>query len=182
MLRNKFLLVPLLACAIAISGGLMGCASPASSDAMVARGIPNMPRFQKSVAVTTQGGSETGAMDSSNIANADFAKAIEKSIVENGVFTRVVASAGSDYLLSVSIVNMSKPIFGASFTVDMEAAWSLTNAVTKAVVMRESIKSSATATMGQALIAVTRLQLAVEGAAQENIRQGLVAISKLKLE
>jgi hypothetical protein len=182
MLKNKFLVFPVLAALISITGGLAGCASPASTDAMVARGIPNIQHCQKTVAVTAQGGSETGTMDSSNISNSDFAKAIETSIVENGVFTRIVPSNGSDYILNVSIVSMSKPLFGASFTVDMEAAWSLSNAVSKQVVMRESIKSSATATMGQALVGVTRLRLAVEGAAQENIRQGLMAISKLKLE
>lgn len=182
LLKNKFRVFPLLVALASITGGLAGCASPASTDAMAARGVQNIQRFQKTVAVSTQGGRETGAMDSSNISDSDFAKAIETSIINNGVFTRIVPSNDSDYILNVSIVNMSKPLFGASFTVDMEAAWSLTNAVSKKAVMRESIKSSATATMGQALVGVTRLQLAVEGAARENIRQGLLAISKLQLE
>ena len=48
--------------------------------------------------------------------------------------------------------------------------------------MRESIKSSHTATMGDAFIGVTRLRLAVEGAVRENIRQGILEISKLNIE
>ncbi len=77
---------------------------------------------------------------------------------------------------------MSKPMFGASFTVNMEAAWSLSEQKTKKVVMRDSIKSSNTATMGQAFVGVTRLRLAVEGAVRKNIRLGLMGVSKLKLD
>jgi len=64
----------------------------------------------------------------------------------------------------------------------MEAAWSLSEQKTKKVVMRDSIESSHTATMGQAFVGVTRLRLAVEGAVRENIRQGLMGISRLQLD
>ena len=121
-------------------------------------------------------------MDSSNVSNSDFSKAIEESIIENSLFTQVIHSNGSDYLLNVTIVSLSKPIFGASFTVSMEAAWSLSEPITKKVLMRESIKSSHTATMGEAFIGVTRLRLAVEGATRKNIQKGLMAISRLQLE
>ncbi len=69
-----------------------------------------------------------------------------------------------------------------SFTIDMEMAWSLVNARTGDIVMRESIKSSYTATAGDAFAAVTRIRLAVEGAAQNNIRQGLQKIAALSLD
>lgn len=179
MLRNNLTALPLIAALIGISSVLTGCA-PASPDAMAIKGVPNLQHFQKTVSVQTQGGGE--ADDPVNIPNADFARAIQTSIIDNGVFTKVLPVGSSDYLLSVSIVNMSKPLFGASFTIDLEAAWSLTNASTKTVVMRESIKSTYTATMSQAFVGATRYRLAVEGAAQENIRLGLIAISKLKLE
>lgn len=179
MLKNKVHAV-LLALSIAVvAGGLSGCA-PASPDAMAIRGVPNLQHFQKTVSVKTQGGGE--ADDPVNIPNKDFAKAIEASILENRVFTQVLPVGAANYELNVSIINMSKPMFGASFTIDLEAAWSLTNTTTKAVVMRESIKSTATATMSQAFVGATRYRMAVEGAAQDNIRQGLIAISKLKLD
>lgn len=180
MNRNKaFVLIALV---VSIVMALSGCASPVSKDAVVAHSIPITKQHQKSVSIKTQGGSETGAMDSSNISNSDLAKAIEESIVENGLFTQVIHGADSDYLLNVTIVNMSKPMFGASFTVSMEAAWSLSEQKTKKVVMRDSIKSSHTATMGQAFVGVTRLRLAVEGAVRENIRLGLTGVSKLQLD
>lgn len=167
---------------VSVAIALSGCASPASKDAVIAHSMPITQHHQKTVSITTQGGSETGAMDSSNISNGDLAKAIEGSIVENGLFTQVIHGGDSDYLLNVTIVNMSKPMFGASFTVRMEAAWSLTERKTKKVVMRDSIKSSHTATMGQAFIGVTRLRLALEGAVRENIRLGLMGISRLQLD
>jgi len=182
MIRNKSRAFSLLAVLISITSGLSGCASPATKDAMILHSIPDLPRHQKTVAIRTQGGSETGAIDSSNISNSDFAKAIEESIIENNLFTEVIHGSGFDYVLNVTIINVSKPLFGTSFTVDMETAWSLANPTTRNVVMRESIRSSYTATMGDAFVAVTRLRLALEGAARENIHRGLIAISKLQLD
>lgn len=180
MLKSKVLVYTALL--VSVVGGLSGCASPAAKDAMIVSDMPEIQKSQKTVAIETQGGSETSSMGSSNISNSDFAKAIEDSIIQNGLFSQVVQRDGADYVLNVSIVNMSKPSFGASFTVDMEAAWSLSDRATGTVVMRESIKSSHTTTMGEAFVGVTRLRLAVEGAARENIRQGLTAISGLQLE
>lgn len=160
---------------------LTGCAAPASKDAVIAHDLPIKQHHQKTVSIQTQGGKETGAMDAPDISNKDLAKAIEESIIENRLFTQVIHGSNSDYLLSVNIVHMEKPLFGASFTVKMEAAWSLLERQTKKVVMRESIKSLHTTTMGEAFAGATRLRLAVEGAIRENIRQGLLGISDLQL-
>jgi hypothetical protein len=167
---------------IILASGLSGCATPASKDAIIVHSVPGIQHHQKTVAIRTQGGSETSPMDLPSISNSDFAKAIEESIIANGLFTKVIHDNVSDYLLNVNIINMSKPIFGASFTVSMEAAWSLSDPITKKAIMRKSIKSSHTATMGQAFAAVERFRLAVEGAARENIRLGLIEISRLQLE
>lgn len=177
--NNKYIFAAVLIGVVAV---LSGCASPASKEAVVAHGIAIDMHHQKTVSIVTNGGSETGALDTPNISNEDLAAAIEESITENKLFTQVIHDGDSDYLLSVNIVSMTKPLFGASFTVRMEAAWSLSEQKTKQVVMRESITSSYTATMGQALVAVTRLRLAVEGAVRENIKQGLTKISQLQLD
>lgn len=182
MVKNRSRKLSLLIIIVGITSGLSGCASPATKDAMTPHSIPDIHRHQKTIMIRTQGGNETGALDSSNISNNDFANAIEESIVKTRLFTEVIHGNGSDYILNVTIANMSKPLFGTSFTVDIEAAWSLAEAVSKNVVMRKSIKSSFTATMGDAFVGVTRFRLALEGAARENIRLGLTAISKLQLE
>jgi hypothetical protein len=160
---------------------LTGCATPANRDNMTAPVASVTKKFPYSVAVETKGGSETGAMDSSNISNADFKAAIEQSIVQTNLFKNVVQGKNGDYDLTVSVTQISKPIFGASFTVNLETAWSLVKASDKSYVLRKVIKSSHTATMGDALVGVTRLRLAVEGAARDNISQGLKAISELNL-
>ncbi len=181
MCRNSraFVFTAVLVGAVAM---LSGCASPASKEAVVVHDIQIVNHHQKTVSIMTQGGGETGSVDVPNISNPDLAAAIEESIVESGLFTQVIHGNDSDYLLSVTIISMTKPMFGFSFTVRMEAAWSLVNKETKEAVMREAVTSSYTATAGQAFAGVTRLRLAVEGAVRENIKSGLMKISQLQLD
>lgn len=160
---------------------LAGCASPANREAMTPQNLSVSKKHPYSVSVETKGGSETGAMDSSNVSNADLKSAIESAVVKSSVFKEVVQGKTGDYLLQVSVTDISKPLFGTSFTVDLETAWSLTKKSDGSVVMRKAVKTSHTATMGDSLVGVTRLQLAVEGAARANIAEGLRAISELGL-
>lgn len=134
-----------------------------------------------SVRVQSTGGSDTGAMDSSNIADADLKSAIEDAVVRNKVFKSVVQGNEGDYELSVRVTSLTKPLIGFSFTVEMEAAWSLVKLSDRSVVMRKSVRSAGTATAGDSLVGVTRLRMAVEVAARENISQGLQAVSATKL-
>jgi hypothetical protein len=176
--KIKLIYIAILFTLVAV---LSGCASPASKEAVVVHDIQIAKHHQSTVSVITQGGGETESIGIPNISNADLKAAIEESIVESGLFSQVIQGNGSDYILSVNIINMTKPMFGLSFTVRMEAAWSLVNKNTKQVAMRESITSSYTATVGQAFAAVKRLRLAVEGATRENIKSGLIKISRLRL-
>ena len=166
-------------CAAAV--WLAGCASPASKQELIVDDTSFGTKHPYSVSVVAGGGGETGAMDYTNISNEDLAGAIEESIIKSGLFSSVVQGDGADYKLSVYLVSMSKPMFGFSFTIDMEMSWSLVNTKTGDAVMRESIKSSHTATAGEAFAGVTRIRIAVEGAAEDNIRQGLQKIAELSL-
>jgi len=161
--------------------GLTGCASPANREAMSTPNQSFNKQYSYSVSVSAQGGGETGAMDSSNISNEDFKAAIEQSITQSQLFKTVIQGKDGDYELTVSISPLTKPMMGFSFTVDMEAGWSLVKVSDKSVVMRKLIKSSHTATMGDSMVGVTRLRMAVEGAARDNIAQGLQAIADLNL-
>lgn len=175
---NKILIILLGAISFALLGG---CASPVTRDAVIVDDVTVVNQHQAAVSVATRGGSETSALGSSSISDAEFAKAIEESVLKNEVFTRVVTAENAEYLLNVTIVEMSKPSIGFNFTVRMEAAWSLVNAETKEIKLRKSIRSEYTATMGEAVVGVTRLRLAVEGAVKENIRSGLMEVSNLLL-
>lgn len=169
----------LLASAFAII--LTGCASPADRGAMTPQNLNVAKHHPYSLQVETGGGSETGAMESSNISDADLKAAIEDAVKQSKLFKTVVQGKGGDYELSVSVISLSKPSFGGTFTVNLETAWTLTKASDHSVALRKAVQSSGTATMGEAFAGVTRLRLAVEKAASANIRQGLQAIAALNL-
>lgn len=166
---------------IAVVAAVSGCASSAGKEGMLARNIQIAHQHDRSVAVTTAGGAPTTVMDSSNIADADFKTAIETSITQSQVFKSVVQGKAADYELVVTIVTLDKPIFGLTFTVNLEATWVLVKQSDRSVALRKSIRSSHTATFDDAAMGVTRLRLAVEGAARKNIEQGLQEIGALSL-
>ncbi len=160
---------------------LSGCASPADRTAMTPQNLDVAKHHPYSLRVLTGGGAETGAMDSSNVSDADLKAAIEDAVLHSKLFKAIVQGNGGDYELSVRVISLSKPLFGGTFTVDMETAWSLTKVSDRSVAMRKSVKSSGTATMNDAFAGVTRLRLAVETATNNNISQGLAAIAELNL-
>lgn len=177
--------VKVLRTALVLAGvaviGLSGCATPANRESMAVQSLTVVKHHPYAVSVSTQGGSETGAMDSSNVSNEDLKAAIESSIAETKLFKSVIQGKGGEYELSVNVTQLSKPMFGTSFTVDLETGWSLVKVSDKSVAMRKVIKSSHTATMSDSFVGVTRLRMAVEGAAKKNIADGLAAIAALEL-
>lgn len=160
---------------------LAGCAAPAEKENMSVAPVATTKKFPYSVSVDARGGNATGAMDSSNVSNADLKAAIESSIAKSSLFKSVVQGKDGDYELAVTVTQLTKPVFGASFTVTMDAGWSLIKTSDKSVVMRKAIASTYTATMSDSLVGATRMRLAVEGTVRENIAQGLKAISDLGL-
>ena len=179
MIMNSFRLSFL--CLLASWAVLSGCSTPATSKSMVVSTFSLQKVFPYSVSVNVLGGKETGAMDKSQISNEAFMQAIADSLYKSGLFSKIIHGKNADYLLNVMIFDLAQPSFGFSFTVKMEAVWSLAHADSKKVLMRESIRSSFTATMGEAFAGVTRLRIATEGAAQENIRLGIKKLSQLNL-
>jgi hypothetical protein len=178
VVSNKLLLASVLVAAASL---LTGCASPTTSQGMTPASIQTTNKHPQSVSVTVTGGKETESTGKSQISDSAFAQAITDSINKSKTFSSVIQGKGADYVLSVTIFNMDQPSFGLSFTVKMEAGWSLKRADTGAVVWQESIKSEHTATTSDAFAGVERLKLATEGAAKNNIAQGLGKISALKL-
>lgn len=166
---------------VVLASFLAGCAAPVGKQDMVPVDLAVARQHSYSVQVRTSGGSETGAMDSSNISDADLKAAIEEAIGKSRVFKTVVQGSDGDYELSVRIVMLSKPLFGATFTVELETAWSLMKVSDRSVTMRRSFSTKGVATMDEAFAGVTRLRLAVEKAARENVAQGLRAIGELNL-
>ncbi|KPK72076.1 MAG: hypothetical protein AMJ84_04945 [Acidithiobacillales bacterium SM23_46] len=158
---------------------LASCATPATFQGMVADRYDVARQHPVSVSVRTSGGSETSATGKTQISNNEFAKALTESISKSRVFSRVVPSGG-DYLLQVVIVSLEQPTFGGTFTVKMEAGWTLKRS-DGTVVWQEAIRSIHAVSVEEELVGVTRLRVATEGAARENIKKGLAKISRLNL-
>jgi hypothetical protein len=165
-----------------VVAALAGCATPADKQAMsVEKNVAVAKKHPYAVGVTVRGGAETTTTGSSNIGDADLKAAIESSIKQTQVFRDVVQGRNGQYELAVNVIQLSKPSFGFSFTVEMEAGWTLTRLSDNSVVFRKAISSKHTASAGDAFVGTTRLRLAVEGAAKANIAQGLTAIGGIDL-
>jgi hypothetical protein len=161
---------------------LSGCSTPTQPTAMVPEIVRSYHRSAQSVAVEVSGGKETSAAGASQISNEDFSEALIRGIERSGVFAEVVQSDAADYQLEAYIGILQQPLMGFSFTVRLEVSYRLVNKATGDVVMDRTIHSSHTTGAGESFAAVTRLRLATEGAARDNIDQLLLAISRLELE
>lgn len=96
------------------------------------------------------------------------------TICESRLFKEVLQGKGAGF-------NCPNRCSAPTFTVDLEAGWSLTSASDRVVLLRKVIKTSGTATMGEAFVGMTRLRLAAGAAARSNIQQGLADIAALDL-
>lgn len=175
--RKSFLAAAVVGATLVLSG----CATQATTEAMTPVSIQLAKQHPQSVSVAAEGGSETDSMGKSQISNDQLKQAVVAAINQSKAFSKVVEGKSGDYMLSVNLVNLTQPSMGFSFTVGMEMAWSLSRVDTGAVVWRESIKSEHTAGATEAFAGTTRLRLATEGAARNNVAAGLAKISALSL-
>lgn len=134
-----------------------------------------------SVSLVVLGGKPTSSMGMSQISNDDFALALKGSIEKSGIFSRVASEPDSHYRLQAYIGKLDQPVFAMASTVTMEVGYTLTDLRSKETMWKKSIASTYTAELKEAYIGVTRLRLANEGAARENVRLVLEEISALSL-
>ena len=176
----RFLHLTLLAGLAATLLLLSGCATPSQPAPLTQSDFTPQNRHASTVEVKVTGGSETSAAGASQISNQAFAEALTKTINESKVFAGT-GGTDSKYTLEVHIVALQQPMFGGTFTVQLETNWRLLDRATGNPVWQQGIRSSGTATMGEAFVGVTRLRLANEAAARANIRDALTQISALTL-
>ncbi len=161
---------------------ISGCATGAVSTKMVPPDYSIQTKQPYGVAVQTSGGKETNPAWVSQISSESFKEALVESISKSGAFRAIVQADQADYMLDVDIVDLDQPVWGGiDMTVTMKAKWKLTSMKDKAVVFQENITKPYTAAFGEAFVAAERLRLANEGAARENIKEGLKKLSELPL-
>ena len=147
-----------------------GCATQATFEGMVPTSFQTAKRHPQTVRVDVTGGQDTALMGRPQITNSAFTRALTESIIKSRTFSKVVEDQNqkADYLLTVTLLNMDKRVFG--LTVRIEAGWTLRRTDAGTAIWQEPIISEHTD---------ADARLATEGAARTNIAQGLRRISKL---
>lgn len=168
---------------LAWAGLLGGCATPAASEAMIPETASVEKTHPYSVNVDVTGGRATEPIGQPQVANEAFAEAITETLEETETFAKVKKTKAGNYRLSVIIFNVQQPSSssGGSASVTMETGWTLTNLLTGDVVWQKALRSTYTAASNSELTFTGRLKKAVEGAARDNIKQGVTEIMRLSL-
>lgn len=164
----------------AVAALTAGCATASKPDDMVATPATLVHRNSGSVSVDVAGGKGTSSMGASQISNDAFAQALRESIEKAGLFGSV-ADGSANYRLNAFIGKVDQPLFGFSMTVKMEVSYTLIDTRSGKTVWQKDIASQYTAGASAAFAGTTRLRLANEGAARENIKQALADMSTLSL-
>jgi len=167
--------------AIMTAAWLTGCASPAQPQAMIPTQFSVAHRNPEKVSITVAGGRETSATGPSQISNSDFREALKQAIINSGLFAEVVDTNTGRYRLDAFIGMLSQPMLGASMTVSMEVSYNLIDLKENKSIWQQSISSHYTAAWDAAFAGVTRLRLANEGAARDNIDRAITEMGKLQL-
>ncbi|MEJ1963864.1 MAG: hypothetical protein WDO56_20835 [Gammaproteobacteria bacterium] len=169
-----------VACSIALAIVLSGCASPTKPDAMVAAPPASVHKSASDVSVSVAGGKETSKTGASQISDEAFVQALRESIEKAGLFSKVSPGAAR-YRLTAFIGKVDQPSFGFSMTVKMEVSYTLTDTQSNKAVWTHNVASTHTTPAGEAFAGVTRLRLATEGAAKDNITEAITNVSALNL-
>ena len=154
---------------------LAGCASPAQVDGMMARHIDVTKaaantQTKNSISINNvSGGNETNPLWVSEVANADFKLALEKSLKD----ALLLSSAVEDgkYLLEVTLKNLEQPLFGLDLKVTATAEYTLKTKVSGRIIYSKTFVTPFTATFSDSAMAIQRLRIANEGAVRNNIEK-----------
>lgn len=158
------------ALSVVIVGFLVSCAAHTTPTHMAATSVQVSGRTSEKVSVFVSGGEPGGLKISDEV----FAEALRSSIQSSSIFGGV--SDQGPFRLEAFIGTLSQPMMGFSMTVDMKVSYTLRRG--GGTVWQRTISSSHTSTPGEAFVGVTRLRMATEGAARENIRLALQALSR----
>lgn len=161
---------------------LGGCETANPSSAMVAAPAGAITKHAASVNLSVTGGADKSTDSATQISNPDFIAALTKSIRRSGLFAKITPENGTaEYHLDVAIVSLDQPVIGAAMTATLETKWTLTRRSNDFVMWEKTIKTSHTTEAREAFTGVERLHLAMEGAAKDNIHDGIVQLGAITL-
>ena len=147
--------------------------------------IPDTVNVEKthpySVNVEVTGGRATEPTGMPQIANEAFDEAITQTLIKAETFAKVQEDKSGSYELDVIIFKVQHPVSGDSASVTIETGWTLTNQLTGEIVWQQALRSTYTAAADSDITFTGRLKKATEGAAKDNIKQGVTEITRLNL-
>jgi hypothetical protein len=159
-----------------------GCASEPGVSGMVPDHVTLKHRLSGDVAVSVAGNREGSAVGASEISNDTFARAISAAITKSGLFSRVEPpGARARFRLVAFIGKADQELQGPAQTVKLKVSYQLLDSPTGDTLWAKNIESQFTSRDGGYLAVMTRLRLANEGAARDNIQQMLAGISTLEI-
>jgi len=158
---------------------LAGCASGAQQANMVYQGAKKQypTEIRGNVEIgEVSGGKKTNPAWTSQIDNESFSYALKESLKLQNLYAE-----NGKYRLSVKMVKIQQPLLGLDMKVTTHIVYTLSHVDTGKLVFNETIVAPYKASMGDAFVGVTRLRLANEGSAQENIKLLLEKLSNLDI-
>lgn len=159
---------------------LQACASAARTDRMVPENIRLVSTAQ-AVMLTVEsvgGGSATNPMFSAQVGDDEFRQALSQSLQAAGL-SNPSASALNTFTVDASLMGLSEPMIGFSFTVESDVYYRVTRSSDNADILAESIKASGTARTSEAFVGTERLRIAKEYSIKENIRAFIERIASI---
>ena len=166
---------------LAACGALGGCAVGADAEAMIPDTVNVEKTHPYSVNVEVTGGRATEPTGMPQIANEAFDEAITQTLIKAETFAKVQKEKLGSYELDVIIFKVQHPVSGENASVTIETGWTLTNQLTGEIVWQKALRSTYTASADSDITFTGRLKKATEGAAKDNIKQGVTEITRLNL-
>jgi hypothetical protein len=176
--KNYLLLV-----IVAVSALLSGCVATGAKSTAMSIALPVVEKqHPESVSITVSGGKATNPLWTSQVSNEEFQAALIESISASRVFSAILPTGQGDLVLEVTLLKLEQPLMGLNMTVTAETEWVLKNRLDGAVQWQKQIAQPYTATMSDAMVGVTRLRMASEGAIKLVIKSGVEEISRIRFK
>ncbi|HEY5140231.1 MAG TPA: hypothetical protein VIJ25_13085 [Methylococcales bacterium] len=165
-------------CACLFCGPLLLSGCSVTTTSMVPSDFEVVKKYPYSVAVQSTGGSVTNPLFAAQIADRDFVDALSISIKQSGLFKSVTPDIyTADYILSVTMLNYTKPPVWLDFDVCMKTTWMLTEAKTQKCVWNETFETTYKAKTAEVVTGSEKSQTTNSWVARTNIREGIKRLS-----
>ena len=161
-------------------GALTACSFTPERSALVPATYDRLQaRHDGSVRVQVRGGSDVSFMEGINIPNEVFAGAVEDAIRKSRLFTTVLQRDDAEFSVDVALERLIRPTAGLTVESQLSALWRLRGTNPERVVWQDLIVTTGEASVSDAVNGVTRIRMAVERAARNNIDRALQEMSQL---